>query len=97
MKAIPRTLRRALGNGGRWLDEHSRQKMQALVEHRPTLRTVCDFRSKLAVVLERNSGGAEAMMNGLQDWCREAEASGIAALVAFSTRLRGYALAPARI
>ena len=94
--AIPRALRRALGNGGRWLDEHSRQKMQALVENRPTLRTVCDFRARLASVLERNTGGAEAMMNGLTEWCREAEASGIHALAAFAARLRGYALAPAR-
>jgi stearoyl-CoA desaturase (delta-9 desaturase) len=87
-------LRRALGNGGRWLDEHSRQKMQALVENRPTLRTVCDFRARLATVLERNSGGAEAMKAALIEWCREAEASGIAALAAFAARLRGYALAP---
>jgi stearoyl-CoA desaturase (delta-9 desaturase) len=55
---------------------------------------VCDFRARLAAVLERNSGGAEAMMNSLTDWCREAEASGIAALAAFAARLRGYALAP---
>lgn len=96
LKAIPRALRRALGNGGRWLDEHSRQKMQALVENRPTLRTVCDFRARLAVVLERNAGGAEAMRAALIDWCREAEASGIATLAAFAARLRGYALAPAR-
>ena len=90
--AIPRRLRRALGNGGRWLDNASRERMAALVEHRPTLRTVCDFRARLATVLERNSGGAEAMLHSLSEWCREAEATGIHALAEFSARLRGYAL-----
>jgi stearoyl-CoA desaturase (delta-9 desaturase) len=96
LKALPRALRRALGNGGRWLDSHSRDHLQNLIDNRPTLRTVCDFRARLASVLERNSGGAEAMLSNLQDWCREAEATGIAALAEFSARLRGYALTPAR-
>ncbi len=96
LAAIPRRLRRALGNGGRWLDNASRERMAALVEHRPTLRTVCDFRARLATVLERGNGGAEAMLASLTEWCREAEATGIAALAEFSARLRGYALTPAR-
>ncbi len=96
IKSIPRKMRRALGNGGRWLDAHSRESLAALVENRPTLRTVCDFRARLAGVLERNNGGAEAMLNNLTEWCREAEATGIAALAAFAARLRGYALSPAR-
>jgi stearoyl-CoA desaturase (delta-9 desaturase) len=97
IKSIPRTLRRALGNGGRWLDAHSRERLQMLVENRPTLRTVCDFRARLAGVLERSNGGAEAMLSSLQEWCREAEATGIHTLAAFAARLRGYALAPARV
>jgi stearoyl-CoA desaturase (Delta-9 desaturase) len=97
LKAIPRTLRRALGNGGRWLDAHSREKLTAIVENRPTLRTVCDFRARLATVLERSNGGAETMLTNLQEWCREAEASGIKTLVDFAARLRGYSLAPARL
>jgi stearoyl-CoA desaturase (delta-9 desaturase) len=96
LKAIPRALRKALGNGGRWLDAHSRERLQSLIENRPTLRTVCDFRARLAGVLERSNGGAETMLSNLQDWCREAEASGIQTLAAFAARLRGYALAPAR-
>src|SRR5262249_12436029 len=96
LAAIPRRLRRALGNGGRWLDNASRERMTALVEHRPTLRTVCDFRTRLAALLERGNGGAEAMLANLTEWCHEAEATGIAALAEFSARLRGYALTPVR-
>ncbi|MGH8122135.1 MAG: DesA family fatty acid desaturase [Rudaea sp.] len=96
LKAIPRALRKALGNGGRWLDTRSRERLQSLIENRPTLRTVCDFRARLAGVLERSNGGAESMLSNLQDWCHEAEASGIQTLAVFAARLRGYALAPTR-
>ena len=94
LKALPRRLRKALANGGRWLDERSRERMREVVEQRPLLATVCDFRTRLAAVLERGNGGAEAMLASLQDWCREAEATRIRALQDFAARLRGYALAP---
>ncbi len=96
IKAIPRSLRKALGNGGRWLDENSRERMHAIVKERPLLATVCEFRARLAGVLERGNSGAEAMMASLQEWCHEAEASGIRTLQDFAARLRGYSLAPVR-
>jgi stearoyl-CoA desaturase (delta-9 desaturase) len=37
------------------------------------------------------------MLKNLQDWCHEAEATGIRALQEFAARLRGYSLTPARI
>jgi stearoyl-CoA desaturase (Delta-9 desaturase) len=95
LKALPRALRKALANGGRWLDEHSRERLQEIVKQRPLLATVCEFRTRLAGVLERGNGGAEAMMASLQEWCREAEATGIRTLQEFAARLRGYALVPA--
>jgi stearoyl-CoA desaturase (Delta-9 desaturase) len=94
VKALPRALRKALANGGRWLDERSRERMQEAVKERPLLAKVCEFRARLATVLERSN--AETMLANLQDWCREAEASGIRALQEFAVRLRGYALVPVR-
>ena len=96
LKALPRSLRKALGNGGRWLDEHSRERLHAIVKERPLLATVCEFRARLAGVLERGNSGAEAMMASLQEWCHEAEATGIRTLQEFAARLRGYSLAPVR-
>jgi stearoyl-CoA desaturase (delta-9 desaturase) len=94
IKALPRALRKALANGGRWLDERSRERLQEVVKQRPLLSTVCEFRTRLAGVLERGNGGAEAMLSSLQEWCREAEATGIRTLQDFAARLRGYSLAP---
>jgi stearoyl-CoA desaturase (delta-9 desaturase) len=97
VKALPRALRKALANGGRWLDERSRERMQEAVKQRPLLAKVCEFRARLAAVLERGNGSGETMLPNLQDWCREAESSGIRVLQEFAVRLRGYSLAPVRV
>src|SRR6185312_5707400 len=96
VKALPRALRRALANGGRWLDSAGQARMFEAIKQRPLLAKVCDFRARLAAVLERGNGSGEAMLANLQEWCREAEASGIQTLQAFAARLRGYALVPVR-
>ena len=93
---MPRALRRALANGGRWLDGAAQTRMLEAVKQRPLLAKVCDFRARLAAVLERGNGSGEAMLANLQEWCREAEASGIRTLQDFAVRLRGYALVPVR-
>jgi len=45
------------------------------------------------VLLETRSHDAAERLRQLQAWCKEAEESGIAALQAYSQRLKGYALA----
>ncbi len=90
LRALPRRLRRALADGGRWLDDATRERLDALVRHRPTLHTVCEFRRRLAALLEER--GSDGMLSSLQQWCQEAEATGIRALQEFSARLKGYAL-----
>ena len=93
LKALPRKLRKALGNGGRWLDAASRERMTAFTEKHPQLRTVCEFRARLAELTERNGRNAEGMLEGLKEWCREAEQTGIRTLAEFAARLKGYRLA----
>jgi stearoyl-CoA desaturase (delta-9 desaturase) len=93
IKALPRKLRRALGNGGRWLDASSRERLTAFTDKHPQLRTVCEFRARLAALTERNGRNAEGMLNGLKEWCHEAEATGIRTLTEFAARLKGYRLA----
>jgi stearoyl-CoA desaturase (Delta-9 desaturase) len=92
IKALPRKLRKGLANGGQWLDNEGREHLNALVEKRPTLRTAVEYRARLAEVLDLR--GPEAMLEALQQWVREAEASGIRSLQDFSARLKSYALAP---
>jgi stearoyl-CoA desaturase (delta-9 desaturase) len=93
IKALPRKLRLALGNGGRWLDNASRERMTAFTEKHPQLRTVCEFRARLAALTEQRSGrNADSLIDALREWCVEAEATGIRTLSEFATRLKGYRL-----
>ncbi|HEY0506133.1 MAG TPA: fatty acid desaturase [Lysobacter sp.] len=96
VRALPRKLRKGLADGGRWLDDDKRARLQAWVEESPRMAQLADFRARLAQVLDDRSHDAQATLQKLHAWCAEAEASGSAALQAFSARLKGYALAPAR-
>ncbi len=93
---LPRGLRRALRSDGRWLDDARRERMQGYIAARPQLVQLMEFRRRLLAIYEIRSAEAEARMDALKAWCREAEASGIEALQEFSRRLKGYALVPAR-
>jgi len=95
LRALPSKLRRGLADDGRWLDAEARAKLQAVIAHTPQLATLVEYRARLAAVLEERSHDASATLARLQDWCREAEATGIHTLREFAARLRGYALAPA--
>jgi stearoyl-CoA desaturase (delta-9 desaturase) len=93
LKAVPRRMRLALADGGRWLDSEGRERMQAVLAKRPNLSTVCDFRARLSALMEQR--GADQALKGLQQWIHEAEQSGIHALQAFAQRLKGYGVAGA--
>ena len=93
LKGMPRRLRKALSSGGRWLDHDARERLGTWLNQRPTMATVMEYRRRLHELMEGRNG--EAMLEGLKQWCREAEASGIRSLQEFATRIKGYRLAHA--
>lgn len=88
--SVPRRMRRALADGGRWLNTEGHARLTALIEKRPTLRTVVEYRARLAALIEQR--GPDSALVGLQQWIAEAEASGNRKLAAFAARLKGYAV-----
>ncbi len=93
---LPRKLEKGLIDDGRWLKPDAREQLQQWIEQRPRIRTLVEYRARLAAVLETRSQSANDTLQQLQAWCREAEASGIEALQEFSLRLKGYSLQPVR-
>src|SRR5258708_21579813 len=63
---------------------------EALKKYR-ALATVVAMRHERVALCERSSASKEQLLRQFQDWGRRAQASGIAALVDFSQRLRSYA------
>ena len=53
-----------------------------------TLDTVYTMRDELATIWKRSTASKEQLVRQLEDWCRRAEESGIAALRDFSVKLR---------
>jgi stearoyl-CoA desaturase (delta-9 desaturase) len=61
------------------------------VEDLVARQTMKAMRRELAALWERSMATRAQLVGRLQDWCRRAEASGIAPLAEFSRRLRSYA------
>jgi stearoyl-CoA desaturase (delta-9 desaturase) len=86
------SLRRALLRGQAAAGAEAHKLAEALKKSR-ALEITLAMRHELAALWERSSASKEQLLRQLQDWCRRAEASGVAPLVAFSERLRSYAVA----
>jgi stearoyl-CoA desaturase (delta-9 desaturase) len=86
------SLKRALLRGQAAAGAEAHKLAEALKKSR-ALEITLAMRHELAALWERSSASKEQLLRQLQDWCRRAEASGIAPLVAFSERLRSYAVA----
>jgi len=93
IKEFPRRMRMALSSGGRWLDNDARERLGNWINQRPAMATVMEYRARLQHLMEGRNG--EAMLEGLKQWCREAEESGNRALQEFALRIKGYRLAHA--
>jgi stearoyl-CoA desaturase (delta-9 desaturase) len=88
-------VRRLMVREPRLLDETARARLQKALEQNQTLHTVYTMKQKLADVWQRSATTQENLIQALQDWCHEAEATGIHALREFSNKLRTYSLVQA--
>jgi len=86
------SFKRALLRGQAAAGAEAHKLAEALKKSR-ALEITLAMRHELAALWERSNASKEQLLRQLQDWCRRAEASGVAPLVAFSERLRSYAVA----
>jgi len=85
--------RRLLVREPRLLDDAAKARLARALEQNQTLKTVYFMRQKLADIWQRSATTQEQLIHALQDWCREAEATGIQALHDFAAKLRTARLA----
>jgi stearoyl-CoA desaturase (delta-9 desaturase) len=76
------------------IDEPARGRLEQILSQFRNLRIVYQYRQQLQSVWARKATTQEHLMQSLQEWCRQAEATGIAALQEFARRLRRYTLQP---
>jgi len=73
------------------LPEGERHRLAHLAEHSKTIAKIVAMRAELTALWSRSTETSEQLLARLQDWCRRAEASGIAPLAQFSLKLKRYA------
>ncbi len=78
------------------LDEASRRWLNKVLPDYESLATVYTMKQRLQAIWQRSAATQDALLHALEDWCRQAEATGIQALRDFSRKLKTYALTPAR-
>lgn len=92
--ALLKRARRLMVREAARLDEISRKRLHKALEINGTLKTVYVMKQKLVDIWGRRAATQEHLIQALQEWCREAEATGIEALHHFSQKLRTYTLVP---
>ena len=76
------------------LDEAGRMRVSAALSASDTLNTVYELQNQLQAIWHKAGASQDALLQALQDWCKQAEATGIDCLEEFAARLRGYHLKP---
>ncbi|MGE0485096.1 MAG: transposase [Gammaproteobacteria bacterium] len=89
-RAALRPLRRLMLRADERLDEAERGWLESALSDNATLAAVYRFRQQLQAIYEQRSTSRENLLELLQDWCQQAERTGIAALEDFARTLRSY-------
>ncbi len=84
-------VKRWLHSDAKDLEAKERAEIDEALSHSKVLSTVYAMRQDLSALWQRSTASKEQLVSHLQDWCRRAEASGIAPLQEFSRKLRCYA------
>jgi len=90
-----RRARKLLVRQPKLLDARAHERLGDILARHQALATVHRFRERLSELWNGTHLSNERLLEKLQQWCAEAEASGIEALEEFAARLRAYRLSPA--
>jgi stearoyl-CoA desaturase (delta-9 desaturase) len=84
--------RRLLTREETLIDRRARTRLEQILERFANLRTVYEYRRQLQLVWSRKTTSQEGLLTALQEWCRDAEDTGIQALQDFARNLSRYGL-----
>lgn len=92
-RVIIKRCKRLLIRADGLLDEISKERIAHLLEGNHALQLTYQYRQKLQAIWNRTTGTQKELLEALQEWCREAEATGISVLRTFALQVRGYTAA----
>ena len=94
-KRVLRRARSLLTRDASLINERADVRLEQILARFNDLKIVYQYRQQLQSVWTGKATSHEMLLNALQEWCQQAEETGITVLQDFSRRLRGYSLQPA--
>lgn len=91
---LSRRVRKLLVREPALLDKQAQSRLKEVLASNQTLKTVHEFRERLAVMWSGANMSNEKLVQYLKEWIAQAEASGIKVLQDFANTLRSYAMQP---
>jgi stearoyl-CoA desaturase (delta-9 desaturase) len=74
------------------MDEKQKLSLKEILDNNTTLQTVYAYRQRLQEIWQKTTASQEQLVHALQEWCHQAETSGIKYLQDFAQSLKGYTL-----
>ncbi|MBA1149309.1 transposase [Ectothiorhodospiraceae bacterium WFHF3C12] len=74
------------------ISERNQARLQKALSRSEQLALVYQYRQRLQDLWRQSGVTREALRDGLREWCRQAEASGVSTLQNFAQHLRGFTL-----
>ena len=93
-RQLMRKYRRLLIRHEALLDSAAKVHLAELFHQSATLRVVNEYRQRLQALWQEKTADQEKILRALQEWCRQAEATGVVALQEFSVKLKTYTVSP---
>jgi len=91
-RRLLRRARRPLVRGEAVMDANAKGRVEAALNHSQTLATVYEYKKRLQELWQSRFTSQDSLLHHLQEWCKQAEATGIKVLQDFSRSLKGYTL-----
>lgn len=90
-----RRARTTLVRGDAVMDEEDKTQLQAALSRSERLTTVYEYKTRLQELWQRSHTSQDSLLHHLQEWCKQAEETGIKGLQDFARSLKGYTMQPA--
>ena len=89
-----KSARRLLVRNESLLCNESKERLHAVLSESQALAVVYDYKQRLQAIWQERSMTQEGLLQALEEWCRQAEQSGIRALQEFARKLPAYSMQP---
>ena len=91
-RQLLRRARRPLVRGEAVMNEDAKGRVEAALNLSQKLTTVYEYKKRLQQLWQSHFNSSDNLLHHLQEWCKQAEATGIKVLQDFARTLRGYSL-----